>query len=331
MAHEYVINSEGDSVRSFKNLHLPGRPSHLCYDVNVDVCNHRNDVESITDSTPDIGKQHNHRLMIPSLCHPHIHLDKCFLLSHPKYADLEIQKGDFSEAIQLTSLSSLYMLTLTTITFSLFTLRSRGRALIEESIQFGVTHMRAFVEVDFGVEMKCVDAGLALKEEFRDKCYVQICVFAQDPILSHDHGSRSMPDSLEKAIQRPGVEVLGSTPYVEKSLGLREENMKWTIETAKPHQVHLDFHLDYHLNEGQKPMIYSAIERLHRANWTANSEYKEFRTVVFGHCTRLALLDENEWHKLRPEIRDLPIEFCHFRYQGAIRLQSSKVDPGSGA
>jgi len=43
------------------------------------------------------------RLVAPSLCHPHIHLDKCFLLSHPKYADLEIKKGDFEEALSLTS------------------------------------------------------------------------------------------------------------------------------------------------------------------------------------------------------------------------------------
>lgn len=43
-------------------------------------------------------------LLIPSLCHPHIHLDKCFLLSHPKYADLDIEKGDFSEALELTSI-----------------------------------------------------------------------------------------------------------------------------------------------------------------------------------------------------------------------------------
>ena len=42
-------------------------------------------------------------LVGPSLCHAHIHLDKCFLLSDPKYADLEILTGDFAEALDLTS------------------------------------------------------------------------------------------------------------------------------------------------------------------------------------------------------------------------------------
>ena len=50
------------------------------------------------------------RFLAPSLCHPHIHLDKCFLLSHPKYADLEVEKGDFAEAMRLTSRFILFIL-----------------------------------------------------------------------------------------------------------------------------------------------------------------------------------------------------------------------------
>lgn len=50
-------------------------------------------------------------LLTKSLCHPHIHLDKCFLLSHPKFKDLKIQKGDFAEALELTSMSATTYLT----------------------------------------------------------------------------------------------------------------------------------------------------------------------------------------------------------------------------
>lgn len=66
--------------------------------------------------------------------------------------------------------------------------------------------MRAFIEVDRGVGLKCLNAGLALKEEFFGRCYVQICVFAQDPILSYpDHGE-AMKALLESALAKPGVE-----------------------------------------------------------------------------------------------------------------------------
>jgi cytosine/adenosine deaminase-related metal-dependent hydrolase len=82
----------------------------------------------------------------------------------------------------------------------------RGRALIEESIGFGVSHMRAFVEVDEVVGTKCLDAGLALKKEFLDRCYVQICVFAQDPVFSYPDNGEAMKALLETALSRPGVE-----------------------------------------------------------------------------------------------------------------------------
>ncbi len=42
-------------------------------------------------------------LVGPSLCHAHVHLDKCFLLNDPKYSDLEIVEGNFAEALRLTS------------------------------------------------------------------------------------------------------------------------------------------------------------------------------------------------------------------------------------
>jgi len=79
------------------------------------------------------------QVLLPSLCHPHIHLDKCFLLSHPKYVDLELLKGGFLEALDLTSEAKKR--------FEEDDLITRGRWLIQESIAAGVTHMRAFVEV----------------------------------------------------------------------------------------------------------------------------------------------------------------------------------------
>ena len=42
-------------------------------------------------------------LVGPSLCHAHVHLDKCFLLSDPKFKHLEIVEGTFAEALELTA------------------------------------------------------------------------------------------------------------------------------------------------------------------------------------------------------------------------------------
>ena len=50
----------------------------------------------------------------------------------------------------------------------------RGSRLIEESVENGVTSMRAHVEVDTIVGFSCLDVALDLKTRYKDVCDVQI-------------------------------------------------------------------------------------------------------------------------------------------------------------
>lgn len=171
--------------------------------------------------------------------------------------------------------------------------------------------MRAFVEVDLGVKMKCLDAGLALKEEFSDRCYLQICIFAQDPIVSYRDSGRAMMRLLESAASKPGVEVFGSTPYVESNGDFSKQiaNIEFAIKMAKRYKLHLDFHIDYNLDRNQKSAVMEALRLLHRNSWPNNWNYPNYRTVVFGHCTRLTLFSAAEWEELEEKTRGLPISF----------------------
>ncbi|TVY75590.1 Cytosine deaminase [Lachnellula suecica] len=193
--------------------------------------------------------------------------------------------------------------------FEMDDLLERGRALIEESIGFGVTHMRAFVEVDPGVGMKCLEAGLLLKDEFEDRCFVQICVFAQDPIFTCPDGGEAMRALLEEAAMRPGVDAIGSTPYVETIRDYHQLNFFFTTNLAKKYKLHLDFHIDYNLDPKQRSVVLEVIQYLHARGWPSSPNSPDYRTIVFGHCTRLTLFDTNEWLDLREKVRGLPISF----------------------
>lgn len=50
----------------------------------------------------------------------------------------------------------------------------RGRRLVRESIDCGVTSMRAHVEVDSIVRFSCLEVASRLKEEFKMLCEIQI-------------------------------------------------------------------------------------------------------------------------------------------------------------
>lgn len=239
------------------------------------------------------------QFLAPSLCHPHIHLDKCFLLSDPKYTDLEIVKGDFGEAMELTKKAK--------ARFEEEDLLRRGRWLIEESVAAGVTQMRAFVEVDEGVGFKCLDAGLKLKEEFSRGCEVQICVFAQLPLFSGGDGGEEMRRLMQTALKRQGVDVVGTTPYVEEDEEKMKRNVEWAVEVALERRLHLDFHLDYNVDPDKEPLIWFVLKTLKERKWTSRAE--KGKTIVLGHCTRLTLFKKQEWMKLKDEIGDLPIHF----------------------
>jgi cytosine/adenosine deaminase-related metal-dependent hydrolase len=269
-------------------------------------------------------------LLLPTLCHPHIHLDKPYLLtSHccspykaasVDYSDLAPQTGTFPEALKFTSQAK--------ARFTGPDIRLRGRQLLATAYTQGVTSARCFVEVDQAVGLMGVDAGLALKTEFEDRpvdrqlassqsvdlIRVQLCAFAQDPVFSTEDGDENrklMELALEKHAGR-GIEVLGSTPYVETSREASERNVRWAITTALQHDLHLDFHIDYNLDESTDPedlMVWYIIKQLITHSWPTTN--KPSKTVVLGHATALTLLSPSHLTRLSSLIHqhNLPVSF----------------------
>ncbi|KAF2149351.1 Metallo-dependent hydrolase [Myriangium duriaei CBS 260.36] len=239
-------------------------------------------------------------LLAPSLCHPHVHLDKAFILSHPRYRHLQITEGTFQEAMELTSEAKK--------SFTRDDLIQRGQRLIEESWQAGVTHMRAFVEVDEIVGMSCVEAGAELKKMAAEKglCHVQLCAFAQLPLHPSDASGDKIRSLMQQAMQPQHlVDVVGSTPYVEKDRSDEIANIKWMIDLALKHDKHLDFHLDYNVNPDTEPTVFEVVRLLKESEWAIRTR----KCIVFGHCTRQLYFDMSQWQHLASQIGDLPISF----------------------
>jgi cytosine/adenosine deaminase-related metal-dependent hydrolase len=294
-------STQEPSISDFSNVSLPHTPANSRWDVSISS----GKISSIQEHKPQSLNTSmvdgNGSVLAPSLCHPHIHIDKAYLLSHPKYSHLQIEKGDFQEAMSLTGSAKQ--------DFEEWDLLERGQRVIDEGVAAGVTHMRAFVEVDAVVGIKCLDAGIRLKKRAEDRCMVQICAFAQLPLFTSsqgDEGEEVIRELMREAAGRVEVDVVGSTPYVEGGRREMEKNVQWMIELAIEEQVHLDFHLDYNLDAEQEPMVWYVVKMLKEKGWKKKASGK---TVVLGHCTRLTLFKDEEWRMLREEIGDLPISF----------------------
>ncbi|KAH7135892.1 cytosine deaminase protein-like protein [Dendryphion nanum] len=289
------------SLNKVTAVRLPGKDLSMLWDVSIQegrisAINSHDPRTASCQTSPGVLDGAS-RLLAPSLCHAHIHLDKCFLLQDPKFSDLQIENGDFQEAMELTGQAK--------SRFEEEDLLRRGRQLIEESIHYGVTCMRAFVEVDGSVQNKCLNAGLQLKEEFENRCHVQICAFAQLPLFSGSDGGTEVRRLMKAAAGRAGVDVLGSTPYVEQDLVKSKMNVMWITRLAISHGKHLDLHLDYFLEVDKQPLIFNVLDIIRERSWPINNG----KHITLGHCTRLTRFGEHEWRELKRAIGNLPVSF----------------------
>ncbi|KAJ5782725.1 hypothetical protein N7457_004499 [Penicillium paradoxum] len=171
----------------------------------------------------------------------------------------------------------------------------RGEWLLAESAASGVTAMRAFVEIDH-------TAAIALKDQWKESCDLQIVWFAQDPIFSSEYGEQNVK-LLEHALRAYSqIDAIWTTPYVESRVDAAKENIEWAIDRALRLNKHVDFHLDYNLDSSKEALS------LKQRNWTAQSTDKR---VMLGHCTRPTLPTESELARLAADIHEykFPVSF----------------------
>ncbi|KAF5265307.1 hypothetical protein BFJ66_g9416 [Fusarium oxysporum f. sp. cepae] len=286
-----------------KNIIIPFQDSSKQWDIQIEE-------GVVTSMKPSAGRT-TPSVMLPSLCHPHIHLDKPYLLTcnhpkssnHPDYSDLAPKTGGFQEALVNTAEAKKR--------YTEEDLYLRGSQLIATSYKQGVTFMRAFVEVDSVTELKTLEVGIRLRKEFEDFLEVQICAFAQDPIFSTEKGeaNRAM---FVKALDQLGskIDVIGTTPYVESDVEAQNKNIRWAIETALKHRKHLDFHIEFNLNgDGTHMSVFDhIIEELRALKWPTSPGAP---TVVFGHATRLTRATHDDLVRLSETLREtkLPVHF----------------------
>ncbi|GIZ42764.1 hypothetical protein CKM354_000602100 [Cercospora kikuchii] len=317
---EKKTGEQATHIDVLSNVSLPETERDTRWDIHLSDGCIRN-VVAHEDDTPQANTVDGKgALLAPSLCHPHIHIDKAYLLSHPKYTHLQVEKGDFQEAMDLTGKAKAQ--------FENDDLLERGQRLVDESVAAGVTHMRAFVEVDAGVHLKCLDAGIQLQQRAAEDavCNIQICAFAQLPLFSPSAGDEEgavIRDLMRQAAASPGVTVIGSTPYVENDREKMQRNVEWMIDLSIEHNAHLDFHLDYNLDQDVEPLVWFVVQSLKEKSWkdrTSNA------TIVLGHCTRLTLFSEAQWKKLAQTIKDaqLPISFVGLPSSDLFMMRTGK-------
>lgn len=203
------------------------------------------------------------RVVVPGFVETHIHLDKSQLCDRcGTSASLEDAIARVSALKSSMTEQDIYQ---------------RSRRTLEQAILQGTNRMRVHVEVDRRIGLRGFEAMKALKREFAWAISLQICVFAQE-------GMTDDPEcmALIVAALRSGADLIGGCPYADVD---PSGHIDWVFETAREHDVDIDFHLDFDLSP-ERMDLHHVCRRTAEFGWGGR--------VSVGHVTKLAALAEGE-------------------------------------
>ncbi|HEX4189943.1 MAG TPA: amidohydrolase family protein [Marmoricola sp.] len=209
------------------------------------------------DDVVDLGGA----LVVPGLVEAHIHLEKAFLLDR-----LPRDPSTLAEAIAMT--------TELKAGFTRADMRSRALRLIRGSVEYGVTALRAHVEVDDVLALRAIETMLELREELAGVVGLQVVAFPQDGLTSQRHARRL----LEEAVAL-GVDVIGGIPYADDSA---TEHLDLVFAAAERSGLPIDLHIDL-TDDPSRLDVVAAAERTIAAGMQDR--------VTVGHLTSLGSVE----------------------------------------
>lgn len=172
-------------------------------------------------------KDLNGRLVCEPYVESHIHLDYVYTATIPKE---ETESGTLFEAIEKWS-DSKSILTIQDI-------KDRAYLGIKAEMRNGVQYIRTHVDVT-DPKLTALKAMLEIKEEVKDKLYLQLIAFPQEGYYAYDGGA----DLVEEALKM-GADVVGGIPHYEFTKELGEKSVKRAFELAEKYNKMIDIHCD---------------------------------------------------------------------------------------
>lgn len=167
------------------------------------------------------------RLVCEPYVESHIHLDYIHTAELPKE---ETESGTLFEAIDKWSDSK--------SAFTIQDIKDRAYKGILAEMRNGVQYIRTHVDVT-DKNLTAMKAMLEVKQEVKDKLYLQLIAFPQEGYYAYDGGAELVEEALKM-----GADVVGGIPHYEFTKELGEKSVKKAFELAVKYDRLVDIHCD---------------------------------------------------------------------------------------
>jgi len=210
-------------------------------------------------------------LVTESFVNPHLHLCKVFtLLKMDELALRDYHGENMGKAMTAIELASRVK-----ESYKEDWILENVRTALNLAKEYGVTHIRAFADVDSKAKLEGIKALLKAKEEFKDVIELQVVAFPQDGVLRDIEAYDLVYESVKM-----GADVVGGIPWIE----LTEKDEEAHID--KMFKIALEFDKDISMlvDDAGDPTL-KTIEKLA----VKTIEHKYFGRVIAHHARAMSM------------------------------------------
>ncbi|WGS65546.1 amidohydrolase family protein [Marinitoga aeolica] len=208
--------------------------------------------DNISDKSEKIIEAHGN-LVTESFVNPHLHLCKVYTLMKMNEEALKDYHGEnMGRAMTAIELAAEIKKQ-----YDEKWIIPNVRKALNLAVENGVTHIRAFADVDSKAKLVGVKSLLKVKEEFKDKLYLEVVAFPQDGIVK-EPGTYEL---IKEAIKL-GADVVGGIPWIELTEEDEKEHIDKMFEIAKEFNKPISMLVDDAGDPGLKTLEMLAVKTL---------------------------------------------------------------------
>ena len=158
----------------------------------------------------------------------HLHLDKVMTGSLAEEAALR----QYQESSMAGAMSAIELASKVKEHYREAEIVDRVRKVLTDAEYYGVSHIRAFADVDTKAKLTGVTALVKIREEFKDRIGIQIVAFPQDGIVREPGTEQLLHESMEL-----GADVVGGIPWIEYTDEDSRKHIDIAFEIAKKYDA----------------------------------------------------------------------------------------------
>lgn len=217
------------------------------------------------------------RLVTPPFVDAHMHLDTALTVGRPRHNG----SGTLHEGIAIWNELR--------PTLGEAEIRANALETIRWQVAHGVLFQRCHVDVS-DPDLVGLQALLAVRDEVRDLCEIQLVAFPQDGV----HTSAERPALLRRALMA-GCDVVGGAPHLEWSRDLGVRSLDTVFDLAREFDLPVDCHCD-ETDDPQSRFVEVMAAKARQQGWQGR--------VVGSHCTAMAAYPPAYLARLLPMLAD---------------------------